>query len=285
MSLYVSTAWSEVEDNNLENIIETYVKNGINNIELSGGVNYEENVINILIKLKEKYGLNYIIHNYFPPPKEDFILNIASEDRTNRNRSIKFIKDTIDLGEKIDAFQYTFHAGYAKKMKLTDEKYFKPTKGKIDWKQTYKYFYESIDILKDYSKNKIKLGIENLFPYDEKENYSIMCTLEEIEEYLLKYKDDENIGLLIDLGHLNVAGHYMDFNPETVSKYLLENYKDSIFEFHISQNNGTEDSHDPISIDSCQLSLIKKYDIKNIPIVLEGKNLTFDLVKRINKII
>lgn len=285
MSLYVSTAWSEVEDNNLENIIETYAKNGIYNIELSGGVDYKENIIDILVKLKEKYGLNYIIHNYFPPPEEDFILNIASEDEKNRNRSIKFIKDTIDLGEKIDALHYTFHAGYAKKLILADEKYFKPTKGEIDWKQTYKYFYESIDILKNYAKNKIKLGIENLFPYNEKENYSIMCTLEEIEEFLLKYKNEENIGLLIDLGHLNVAGNYMNFNPQSVLKYLITNYKDQIFEFHISENDGREDSHGPINNNSWQLDLIREYDLGNIPIVIEGRGLSFDLVKRINKII
>lgn len=286
MKLYVSTAWSEVEDNDLVGLIKSYTKNGIKNIELSGRINYTNNIEAKLLKLQEEFQLNFLIHNYFPPPKDPFILNIISEDNQNRKRSIDFVKDNIKLARKIESPLYTFHAGYVKKLSLSDEKYFKPAVGKIDWEKSYKKFYNAIDdILKVAKKENIKLGLENLFPYNKKENYSIMCTLEEIEEFLLRYKDEDKIGLLIDLGHLNVAANYMDFDPIEAVNYLAKNYKEKIFQFHISQNDGSGDSHEPIKLDGWQMELLNEHDFGDIPVVIEGRDLNFDMIKKINNII
>ena len=42
-----------------------------------------------LLELKDKYNLNYQCHNYFPPPQQDFVLNLASlnDDTFNKNNS------------------------------------------------------------------------------------------------------------------------------------------------------------------------------------------------------
>ncbi len=58
--------------------VQELAENGFQNIELSGGTEYYENFERDLIELKGEYNLNYRCHNYFPPPKKPFVLNLAS---------------------------------------------------------------------------------------------------------------------------------------------------------------------------------------------------------------
>ena len=74
--IYISSAC--VKFKRIEDSVEYLHQQGFNNIELSGGTEYydHDQLINNLKKLKSRLGLNYIIHNYFPPPKNPFILNV-----------------------------------------------------------------------------------------------------------------------------------------------------------------------------------------------------------------
>jgi len=76
--MYVSSAC--VVHEKIKDSIEELGLNGFKDIELSGGTKYYAGYEDDLIRLKEKYHLNYLVHNYFPPPKEEFILNLASLD-------------------------------------------------------------------------------------------------------------------------------------------------------------------------------------------------------------
>ena len=76
--IYISTAC--VRHKKISDSVKELAENGFLNIELSGGTDYYEGYIDDLLELQKKYKLNYICHNYFPPPKEHFVLakNIAS---------------------------------------------------------------------------------------------------------------------------------------------------------------------------------------------------------------
>ncbi|OCL27623.1 hypothetical protein U472_03470 [Orenia metallireducens] len=284
MTLFVSTAWSEYNERNIKDKIEEFILKGIINIELSGGADFYEGIESDILDLNDKYNLNFILHNYFPPQKEDFVLNIASEDENNLKKSIDFVKKNINLASKFKSRLYTFHAGYAKKLNVTSKGYFKPDPGKIDWQKTYNTFYKSLDeILYFATKKGVRIGIENLFPFNEQENYSIMCTIREIEEMLFRYKDNKYLGLLIDFGHLNVAAHYMGFDRDKALDYLIAEYRDRIFEIHISDNGGSKDEHLPISENGWQIKLIERYELFDKPIVIEGMDLSFNLINKISK--
>ena len=58
--------------------VSSKFKMHIENIEFSGGV-YEGNILKKLNKVKKQQ--NILIHNYFPRPKKDFVLNLASENK------------------------------------------------------------------------------------------------------------------------------------------------------------------------------------------------------------
>ena len=66
--IYVSS--SAIKTQKICKAIEVLVKTGFRNIELSGGTDYYEGLEEEIFALKQKYSLNYILHNYFPPPKQ-----------------------------------------------------------------------------------------------------------------------------------------------------------------------------------------------------------------------
>ncbi len=65
--IYVSS--SCIRHKKIKDSVKELAENGFQNIELSGGTQYYNNIESDLLKLKEKYNLNYRCHNYFPPPK------------------------------------------------------------------------------------------------------------------------------------------------------------------------------------------------------------------------
>ena len=76
--IYVSSAC--VRSKIIKNSVEILALNGVNNIELTGGTKFYDNIELDILELKEKYNLNLLLHNYFPPPNTPFMLNLASLD-------------------------------------------------------------------------------------------------------------------------------------------------------------------------------------------------------------
>ena len=85
MSVYISTG-------GLKNLyfLETarlFKESVINNIELSGGAHTGD--LKKKLRLVNKFA-NIQLHNYFPPPKKPFVLNLASLDE-------KILKEVISI--------------------------------------------------------------------------------------------------------------------------------------------------------------------------------------------
>ena len=79
----------------------------IKNIEIGSNHKFERRKINL-----KKFNCNFIIHNYFPVPKKEIILNIASSDEKIRKLSVKKIKQSIKFSKVNQAKLYTFHPGF-----------------------------------------------------------------------------------------------------------------------------------------------------------------------------
>ena len=85
---------------------------GYKNIELSGGTNYYDEYVDDLLQLKKEYNLNYLIHNYFPPPKKHIVINFASLNDDVYEKSIKHAYRTIELAKILSVRKIGFHAGF-----------------------------------------------------------------------------------------------------------------------------------------------------------------------------
>jgi uncharacterized protein (UPF0276 family) len=107
---------------------------------------------------------------------------------------------------------------------------------------------------------KVYIGIENLFPSAEGENFSFFCGPEEIEEV---FENDvvksTDLGILIDLGHLAISSNILGFDRGGFIDDIVEKYGDRIYEVHFSENNGSIDQHAAINEDSWQLKVVRKF--------------------------
>lgn len=87
------------------------------NIELSGGSEYDPDLLDRLNKTKREKNINFLIHSYFPPPKDHFILNFADKDEKTR----QFIRETMRYVKSLDISYYSIHAGFKKSFTLANE--------------------------------------------------------------------------------------------------------------------------------------------------------------------
>ena len=108
--IYISSAC--VKHDKIKDSVQELVDNGFSNIELSGGTKYYHGFEDDLLELQYKYNLNYICHNYFPPPKKDFVVNLASLDDVVFKKTFDHLERSINLSKKLNAQKFGFHAGF-----------------------------------------------------------------------------------------------------------------------------------------------------------------------------
>ncbi len=106
-NLFVSTACLD-PIKSITSRISKYTNLGINSIELGMKVFVDGDSI----KEINLFGLNLTIHNYFPPPKQQFVLNLSSPDEDTRQKSVAHVIQSIELAKTLNAKIYSVHAGF-----------------------------------------------------------------------------------------------------------------------------------------------------------------------------
>ena len=227
-------------------IIRLLSKENINAFELSGGL-YSKSTLEDLILLSTSYSL--ALHNYFPPPKEPFVFNLGTLNESIASKSINHAKTAIEHASKIKSKYYSFHAGYLVDP-IVDEIGKKISKRNInDRDEAKSIFIERVNKLSKFAKSKnVKLMIENnVLSYKNfqefEENPLLMVESKETNEIL--NSTDQNVGLLIDVAHLKVTANTLNFSAED----YLEEFRDSVCAYHLSDNDGLEDTNN-ILLDS-----------------------------------
>jgi sugar phosphate isomerase/epimerase len=247
------------------------------NIELSGGTKYSPDILDKLSAYQKKFSLGLLVHNYFPPSRENgFVLNIASKDNVVRSKSLQFVKTSIELAYELGIGHYTLHPGYATDLIADGHSgYFKANSlGAVSPEEAFSILLESLEEIEGYGLRRgIKIGLENLFPLYEMPGCSLLARPDEIFRFLDYARDSDNIGMLLDLGHLLVSAGYFGFDKDEFVAKLKEKYRDKIFEIHLSGNNGKLDAHSSLAADDWQLDVAAGFDLGKIPVVLECRRL------------
>lgn len=243
--IYVSTGG--FKDLIFEDAIKQLSMAGIVAFELSGG-RFSDNV---LVRLKELSEIHAIsLHNYFPPPKMPFVLNLASFRDDIVHASMNHIMHAIDISHAIGAKYYGFHAGY-----LIDppvcELGAKITRQVInDRRKALDLFIARAGKLAAYAEGKgVMLLVENnVLSKANYESFSEnpLLMVESDETYEILNQSHSNLGLLIDVAHLKVSAKTLGFSATD----YLTNFYDSVSAYHLSDNLGTEDTNDKISEES-----------------------------------
>jgi uncharacterized protein (UPF0276 family) len=115
-----------------------------------------------------------------------------------------------------------------------------------------------------------------------------MCSFEEID-YIFSNKNisKTNLGIVLDMGHLDISANLLGFNKYDFIKKLLNKYGDRIYEVHLSANNKIIDQHKRILENSWQIKCLKKFKsrLKEMAITIESRNLNYNQINHDYKMI
>lgn len=256
---------------NIVKVLSEYQKGEIENVEL-GSVHTHFDT-----KILKNYDFNFIIHNYFPPPKTPFNFNLASKNKIIRQKSSRLAKKAIDLCCDIESSLYTFHAGFT----VDPPKLGKPLPriNVNDRNDAIEIFVDEVKKIVNYANSRgIKVAMEPnvVQKFNLVENRNDLCLFAEYLEIekLFKILRKTSLGLLLDLGHTAVTSHWLKFDKdEFVQKCSKHTYA-----IHVSNNNGLQDQHRGLTKNCWAISKLKKF--KNNPIILETMNLSIDKIKQ-----
>lgn len=249
--------------------LKIFAENKISSVELSAG-KYSKDQIQKIKKIKN---IKKILHNYYPPPKEPFVINIASSDKKILSKSLKHIKNAIDISKLMGIRDYSFHPGFVTDISPKEigilTKTTKFNKRDICIKRVIK----NLSLLSRYAKKKgIRLLVENnvmkksSFEYLGK-NTTIMSTPEEIN-YIME-RVPKNIKLLMDVAHLKVSSNVLGFDKVKAFKSV----KKWVRAYHLSDNDGLHDSNDCFRNNSWFVNLLSKDKIRYATVEVYTKDI------------
>jgi sugar phosphate isomerase/epimerase len=254
--VYVSTG-GEREKTACEVSIEL-LDAGIKCVELSGGA-FSETLLSDLSELKED--INFQIHNYFPPAKIPFVLNLGTLDSEIGNRCISHVEQAIQWCSELGCTRYGVHAGFLLDPKVDELGKRIPNRNLFDRDESIEIFVKRIKYLAGVAeKAGITLMIENNVlsaknAFEFSANPLLMCDPNECQEIMSLLPN--NVGLLIDVAHLKVSAKSLNFNPSR----MFDLCHKKIIGYHLSDNNGLEDSNMPFTEDAWFWSLLNP-DVK-----------------------
>lgn len=245
--LYVSSAC--IKTAKICDAVETLAQEGIRYIELSGGTRYYEGYMQDLMRLKKEYGLQYSSHGYFPPPREDIVVNLAACNDEIYENSIRFYKENIDRLQILGCTELSVHSGFyvevsaeeiGKRISLTteynrekaDRRFANAVKelNSVAEKAGMHFFMENNVLSQE---NFESFGNRNMF---------MMTGSRDIEEKMRQ----TGIPLLLDIGHLKVSCHTLKLNLDKELDLLLP----QAGWLHLHDNNGSRDQHDRLEAGS-----------------------------------
>lgn len=270
--IYVSS--SCVKHKKIKDAVLELVRHGFKNIELSGGTEYYENFEDDLLELKEIYQLNYLCHNYFPPPPQHFVLNLATLDDDVYQKSITHLLQALQLSKRLGAKRFAFHAGFFIDVKV-DELGKKISRNVINDKSTaIQQFCAGFNTVKQAASG-ISLHIENnVYSSSNAKTYDhaeiLMLTHSSEADELKQWIDFE---LLLDVAHLKVSCQTLGLNfiDELSTMMARSDY------IHLSDNDGLHDLNAGISENSSLYAALKTQP-------LNGKTLTLEVYSGIDQL-
>lgn len=268
---YIST--TALKDNTpLNHSLEILVNLGYNKIELGSTHPFEKDIKNIL----KKYKCDYLVHNYFPTPKKELIVNICSSDNSLRESSILHVQERIIFSNEINSSLYTFHPGYLSQPLSTninnqnwDFVYNREINKPIKYEEAFELLIEAIKkfvvLAEKWSQ---PIALETTGSISQKDNL-LMQKSSEFEK-LFNAVDSEYLGVNINFGHLNLASKAFNF-----SRFgFIDILKEKIFAFEISHNDRENDDHKLLKSDEWYWDIIEDHKFENIPMIYEGRETT-----------
>ena len=220
---------------------------GITAIELSGGA-FAPSLLSDLQVLAPN--IRFQIHNYFPPPEEPFVLNLGSLDAQIGARSVAHVEQALQWCVALGADRYSFHAGFLLDPRVDELGQRIPSRVLFDRDECIDVFVSRVTRLAAIAEEAgISLMIENNVlsarnAIEFSANPLLMCDPDECQKIMKMLPD--GVMQLIDVAHLKVSANSLKFDATK----MFESCDEKIAAYHLSDNDGLEDSNKPFRDDA-----------------------------------
>ena len=277
-NIFVSTTFAK-DKSKISDVLQICKKSNILNVELGSNHIYENNFKKII----KQYNFRFLVHNYFPTPKKSFVVNIASLNKQIRTISIQHAKKAINFCKVTNSKLYTMHPGFladpinAGRAKSNYDFIWDNNNLNGNYKLAFNHMLSSLKKIVNFAKRKkIKVAIETEGSF-KKKNLLLMQKPAEYKE-LFKYFKPNDLGVNLNIGHLNLASKAFKFSKFEFVKKL----KQYILAIELSHNNGIEDQHLPLKRNEWYWKIITDPDFSKVYKILEFRNTN---IKKITKVI
>ena len=220
---------------------------GVKSIELSGGA-YSETLLDDLQALSQD--INFQVHNYFPPPADPFVLNLGSLDAQVGERSIAHVEQALEWCGALGADRYSFHAGFLRDPKVDELGKRIPSRSLFDRDECIEVFVSRVLRLAEIAERAgVVLMVENNVlsaknAHEFSANPLLMCDPQECHKIMGLLPG--SVKQLVDVAHLKVSANSLKFEPTQ----MFEMCHERIAAYHLSDNDGLEDSNKPFGEDA-----------------------------------
>jgi len=188
-------------------------------------------------------------------------INIASPSKTMLKAMLKRLRTSIANAHNLGAYVWVFHPGLKTGISM-----FYPS---MDWLQNLKTVKLLLKIAKDYD---MKIAIENVpepYPF-------LMKNVEDFEKFYDEI--DEDIGMVLDIGHANINGQI---------ELFLKTFADKIVHVHAHDNDGKSDQHLGIGYGAVDwenvAKLLNEISYDRV-VIVESVEHTFESVQRLKQL-
>lgn len=213
---------------------------GISDIELSGG-SFDPNWRTRVQDLSKR--ANLVLHNYYPVPEDNFVLNLASPSEIVVSKSLAHYQLAILTSSDLGARYFAIHAGMAVDP-LPDQLggAFSQNFSNAERSAAERRFMENVVSLSQFAaKLGVRLLIENHVllraNFHSGTHPLLLVHPNEITDFFTAI--DGHAGLLLDVGHLRVSSKTMGFDEQEAISALGKVTEG----LHLHSNNGLSDQH------------------------------------------
>ncbi len=277
MNPYISSTFSK-DNTPFSEVLEVLNQNSIFSVEIGSNHAFEHSYDYI----KEYKNFDFLVHNYFPIPNKELVVNIASQNEDLRQRSINHIFRAIDFCDEIGSSLYTFHPGFLTDpdgSNLLSDNYDFQWKNELlkhtSYEKSLNTMFLSLDeIVKYASERQVSICIESEGSFNKKDH----LLMQKPEEYINLFKkyNATDLGISLNIGHLYLASKAFEFS---ISDFidLIEDY---IVSFELSHNNGIEDQHLPLHEVAWYWDFIFDKRFEDAFKILEFRDQSIDTIKQ-----
>jgi len=200
-------------DRSFKTMIERVLETGITSIEVvdEGLHTLNPKRVETLRTLAHSYKLKYSMHSPFAD------INIASPSRPLLNAMIRRLKKSISYASDLDCQTWIFHPGLRTGISM-----FYPNR---EWTQNIRTSLLLFHFAEDLGVDAAVENVPEPFPF-------VMKSVDDFSRFYSEINED--IGLVLDIGHANINGQIESF---------LKTFREKIVHVHVHDNRGEHDEH------------------------------------------